>query len=294
MVCSKCHQAGHNAKTCLTRTTAPPATAPPPASPPVTPLPSIPPPPASEMKWQDEMIDAIKRNPLEVNWQALSTQYDRTEATLKAMYSKRVSPEEHTDLCVSHFLSEGRLEHLLASKGYNCTSCHLRQYSAPKKWKEDPFCEECHIRHFKEEIEGRWRHLSHYASLAGKDHCTLCHRQAIYNKEIGSRFHFDHINMFEKGESVCMMVMNGTPIEEMEKEIDLCQVVCVSCHSIITEIERNCGFMRLKNNMTREMKKGTSLTNEPNELNKKRYDEMLLPIYEQLRPRWKSSSPLSL
>jgi len=99
--------------------------------------------------------------------------------------------------------------------------------------------------------------------------------------------------MFEKGESVCMMVMNGTPIEAIEKEIDLCQVVCVSCHSIITEIERNCGFTRLKNNMTREMKKGISPTNEPNEQNKKRYDEMMTPIYEQLRARWKSSCLLT-
>ena len=51
------------------------------------------------------------------------------------------------------------------------------------------------------------------------------------------------------------MIKNGCRLEEIYKEIDLCQLLCISCHSIVTSIEQKTGFNRIKINMTKEYNK---------------------------------------
>jgi hypothetical protein len=261
---------------------APPVPPTPPALPAETPSPS--------KKWTEEsmteLIDSIKRNPHDVDWKALSVTYNRTEATLRSIYASKVSPVENAEYCMASLVTSNALEQILVSKRYECAVCGCHRYSIPKKWGEEKLCEECHTRLYKEEIEERWGKITDHMSSTGKDRCNLCNIETKYNKETCNRFHFDHINMFEKGDSICSMVISGISMEEIYQEINMCQVICISCHAIVTEVERKCGFMRVKNNMTRDAKKGLSIEDTEENI-KKRYNEIMKPIYDVLRERLK-------
>jgi hypothetical protein len=235
-------------------------------------------------KEKEEIIEMIKKNPMDTDWKSLTEKYNCVESTLKLLYNTSVTPMENVEYCMKAFQSENLLEKILSQKQFECSSCHRIQYHQPKKWGSDVFCDECHLTTLKDEIDMRWKQVREYATATKKINCKICDCRVSYNKDTGSRFHFDHINMFEKGDSIYSMVMNGTPIEEIYHEMDLCQAMCISCHAIVTEIERKCGFMRMKNNMTRDMKKDETQTDDEN---KQKYDMMMKPMYEYLRERLK-------
>ncbi len=50
------------------------------------------------------------------------------------------------------------------------------------------------------------------------------------------------------------MVNEGNTIDEIYKEIDKCQILCLSCHHIVTDIESKLGFKRIKQILTRKLK----------------------------------------
>jgi hypothetical protein len=62
---------------------------------------------------------------------------------------------------------------------------------------------------------------------------------------------FDHVNMFEKTGTVGQMIKCGKPEDEILKEIEKCQVLCVYCHRIVTAYERRYGFMEKKTALRR-------------------------------------------
>ncbi len=317
MVCQKCFQSGHNSRTCTykEKTVAPIQPPQPPQPPqemsaPVQPLQPPqpqpqPPQPPQEMsaprstlpKWSEEskneFLETVKCHPITIDWKEMSTRYHRTEATLKAYYYEKVSPTEHTQYCMSQFNSENMLDKILEIRGYECVRCQIVQYSVPKRWKEESFCEECHQEMYKEEIEERWRQVSEMARESGKDRCVICEREAVYNKEIGARFHFDHINMFDKSGSISTMVQSGTERSDIQREISKCQIMCISCHAVVTEIERRCGFMRIKNHMTRDQKKNGAMDSEEEkreeEKRREEYERCMRPVYDELRERWRRS-----
>lgn len=59
--------------------------------------------------------------------------------------------------------------------------------------------------------------------------------------------------MFDKGNSICSMVNEGNMIEDIYTEIDKCQILCLSCHHIVTDIENKLGFSRIKQILTRKL-----------------------------------------
>ena len=58
--------------------------------------------------------------------------------------------------------------------------------------------------------------------------------------------------MFDKTDSVCCMINNGTEIENIKSEVDKCEVVCKPCHDLITKLEGKYPFKRVKSNLTRK------------------------------------------
>ena len=92
--------------------------------------------------------------------------------------------------------------------------------------------------------------------------------------------------MFEKGDSICCMVNNGDKICDICQEIDKCQVVCLSCHHLITDIERKFGFTRIKTSLTKKMN-NEELTQEEYKDNvdyyQNIYKEKMEPIYNKLK-----------
>jgi len=206
---------------------------------------------------KDALVKAVQEHPLTTDWSALSYRFGRTETYLRNLYNKTVSAADHVRVSLDILSDEWMME-LLEKEGYACAGCHIRVYCAPKKWDGAEYCVACHTRCFSEEISSRWKMVHEYAQSTSKDKCNICEVAATYNKEIGNGFHFDHMNMFEKSDSICSMVMTGVPLSSIYMELDVCQLLCVSCHGLVTKMERRCGFMRMKNNMTRSHKKNAS------------------------------------
>ena len=75
--------------------------------------------------------------------------------------------------------------------------------------------------------------------LKNYTHCDICNMKRQTSRH---RFHFDHMNMFDKNESVCTMVSFSWEIDDILEEIDRCQYICLPCHQIITDVERKLPF----------------------------------------------------
>jgi hypothetical protein len=250
--------------------------------------------PCSMLK--EELVKAVQEHPLTTDWSALSQRFDRTEIYLRNLYNKIVPAADHMRLSLDSLSDELMME-LMEKEGHDCIKCHSRMYCPPKRWDGAEYCGVCHSRCFSDEITSRWKMVNEYARSTSKDKCNICYVGATYNKEIGDRFHFDHVNMFEKSESICTMVMTGVPLSSIYMELDVCQLLCVSCHGLVTTLERRFGFMRMKNNMTRSHKKKASESvNESNltdasesaedlELMETRsqYESLMLRVYDVIR-----------
>jgi hypothetical protein len=163
-----------------------------------------------------------------------------------------------------------------------CYECNIPLYDIQKKtnktWKGETVCDGCWCNH-SEERDEIWDEIKTYRSMR----CCICTKRQN-NK--GERFHYDHLNMFEKGDSICCMVNNGDKICDICQEIDKCQVVCLSCHHLITDIERKFGFTRIKTSLTKKMN-NEELTQEEYKDNvdyyQNIYKEKMEPIYNKLK-----------
>lgn len=217
---------------------------------------------------------------------------NRSESSLQVLYRERVSPLDHSKLCIKYMKTNNYLEHLIDEICFKCETCKGLYYSTSKKWNSIDYCDECHTKEFKDEIDRRWKKIGEYVKEIGRDMCHICSKEVVYDIHMGKRYHFDHLNMFEKADSICSMVITGIDLDIIYREIDMCQVVCISCHGMITELERKCGFIRIKNNMTRDAKKGEDVTDCHME-SKKIYMELMEPIYELLRSRYRVYSSSS-
>jgi hypothetical protein len=90
-----------------------------------------------------------------------------------------------------------------------------------------------------------WEEIEKYNIKEGLIECKFCLR----NKTSGIKFHFDHINIYDKKESICTMVRENYNIDDIICEIKKCQLLCVDCHNIVTKIERLYGFIEIKKDM---------------------------------------------
>lgn len=159
-----------------------------------------------------------------------------------------------------------------------CHECkHLitmSQKNSSKTWKGNQICHTCFSRTMKER-DHTWNLIESYTP----NHCAICLKQKV-NKD--DCFHFDHLNMFDKGDTIYNMVTTGVPIETIYKEIDKCQYICIECHNNITDLERATGVMKTKINYTEEV-----INRPENEALKvslqKKYEEIMFPLYEDLK-----------
>ena len=153
----------------------------------------------------------------------------------------------------------------------NCDECAKKIYKASlnsvKLWNNKEICDTCWACQDKRIIrENLWEKIVNYKKLQ----CHVCKK---YKKNQGERFHLDHISMFDKTNSVCCMVNTGTKIEIIKSEIDKCEVVCKSCHDLITKLEGKYPFKRVKSNLTRKFNL-EEITEEEYETQKREWDEI--------------------
>lgn len=164
----------------------------------------------------------------------------------------------------------------------NCYDCCKKIYNirvnTNQIWKNNIICDACWMKYIEERDE-MWLKIEKYKPSK----CEICNSVRKYR---GERFHYDHINMFEKHDSICSMVNTGINIEEIYKELDICQIICLCCHHTITDIENKLGFTRLKQNLTRQLNNEEITEMEYIERSKKyqeKYSEKMNIIYKKLK-----------
>lgn len=223
---------------------------------------------------KDKLVKIVNSNPLNINWTEVAAQFNRTELSVRNMYNDLVSPESHIEFCMNA-VSESEIKNIMNNLEKKCYSCTKSLYSSnPMLWDKNSYCEECHYTIHNNEIINRWKLIADYSSKTGKDRCNICKKKYDCTQQI-CKFNFDHKNMFEKSDSIYTMIRSGINVDDIYKEINLCQLLCVSCHSIITLVEQKTGFNRIKINMTKEYNKTKDI--EQKDKIMKQYSE----IYEK-------------
>lgn len=209
----------------------------------------------SPTRWTEEektiIQEMVHENPLDPDWEGIAKKLNRSEASVYTMYNTTSHPKERVEASI-HVIDKQMIVEWMSTIQYKCINCSVYEYTSPFIWKENPYCESCFIRLFKEEVDRRWEYIRDYSIATQKTACNLCGKKARFDRSLGSRFHYDHIDMFDKTDSVCSIVSTGKPIEDAEREIDKCQLLCVSCHKLITQMEQQCGFVRLKKHYRKE------------------------------------------
>jgi hypothetical protein len=169
------------------------------------------------------------------------------------------------------------VEKITFTKCEQCNENKCTIQSDPfRTWKEKKICDTCFSKTATEREE-IWNLISNYNPIQ----CSFCN---IKKENKDERFHYDHINMFDKEESICIMISEGVPIETIYKELDKCQILCVSCHSIITYIENALGFTQQKKILRRllHLNEDHKLQNQKYQ---KLYDEIMMPIYKTIKEK---------
>jgi hypothetical protein len=163
-----------------------------------------------------------------------------------------------------------------------CNECKKNivciQTNTHRIWKGNDICDTCWSK-YEDYRKLIWEKIRAYKTVQ----CEICYSIQTHMSE---RYHYDHLNMFNKGNSICSMVNECVNIEEIYSEIDKCQILCLSCHHIVTDIEHKLGFTRIKQTLTRKLNQ-IEITEE--EYNKQTryyqniYEEKMKFIYKELK-----------
>lgn len=161
-----------------------------------------------------------------------------------------------------------------------CNDCGdvILEFSKNRKWRGNIVCDYCWDSH-RGERDIMWGEIKNYKKIV----CCICNKM---QRTKGERFNYDHLNMFDKSDSICCMVERGDNMKDILSEIDKCQILCVPCHHIVTSIEQKIGFTRIKTNLTRKFN-NEEISEEMYNSEKKKfqviYEEKMKSIYEQLK-----------
>jgi hypothetical protein len=158
----------------------------------------------------------------------------------------------------------------------NCTKCGIGIYGERKYWISELVCGKCHVHLRNCDVSTEFK--IYIDSVYGRG-CAFCGQKE-------GRFHLDHINMFTKEHNVCEMLDMGNDEEKIRQEIDKCQLLCISCHYIVTRYEQRAGFHNEKRVLTR-MKRKYGADSEVYQQKKmsliSNYDNIMTEVYARIR-----------
>jgi len=238
-------------------------------------------------KWSEEdkeyIKSVVKKNPFDIPWCEIGTHLNRSEDRVKLKYLDYVSAEEHIEICID-VIDDSMINNIIENTKKNCSMCKCITFCNPHIWKEKEYCEDCYEKTFGEEIKERWLIIHKYSIEQNKIACNICSKSAVIDNKIISGFNYDHIDMFDKSSSICEMIRTGIMISDIYKEIDKCQLICISCHKIITKIEHQCGFIRFKKQMTKDYNEADEIIKE--EIIQKyslKYNMLMSKVYSILK-----------
>ena len=174
--------------------------------------------------------------------------------------------------------TEQKLDVVAFIKGMasTCSICEQVVYYPLKVWESKKVCVEC-WKHKKEAVSAE---LQSFLTQQYAKGCEFCGRKKISDE----RFHFDHKNMFTKNYNVGYMIENGCSKSELVAEIDTCQLLCISCHAIVTKMEYRYGFMTKKRKFNKILKKkSTAQVEDYRKSLAEEYDSIMIPLYDTIR-----------
>jgi hypothetical protein len=177
----------------------------------------------------------------------------------------------------------------IKEKSIQCYECNKNlgclQINTNRIWKGNKICDTCWCK-YDDERNKMWEEISKYKPIQCKICCSIKLNQ-------GERYHYDHINMFDKDNSIYSMINEGIDIEEIYKEIDKCQILCVRCHHIVTKLENKLGFTKMKITFNKQIKYGKKSEEEYDMMKitcQRLYEEQMLDIYEKIRMEFDSKN----
>lgn len=163
-----------------------------------------------------------------------------------------------------------------------CNECNKKilsiQINTNRIWNGNEVCDYCWSK-YDEYRKLIWQQISEYKIIK----CEICNRIKQNDSE---RYHYDHLNMFNKNKSICTMVNEGMNIEQIYSEIDKCQILCLSCHHIVTDIEHKLDFTRIKQTLTKNFNQNEITEEEYIEqtlIYQNIYEEKMKDVYEKLK-----------
>lgn len=183
----------------------------------------------------------------DLNLNEISTKLGISENKAKKLYTE-IPPVELID---RPLLLEDIKQYINANI-VECQRCQCKLRSintnTVRIWHKLPICDTC-WGFYEADRDDIWDSIYNQVNMS----CVICNKKQNNKCE---RFHFDHINMFNKSGSVCTMVNEGVDLDIILKEISQCQVLCLECHHIVTKLESQLGFTRLKSTLTRKYNNG--------------------------------------
>jgi hypothetical protein len=154
-----------------------------------------------------------------------------------------------------------------------CSECDRTVYYSIERNK---ICTDC----WKADQKEKFAELRAFLDEQYKKRCEFCGRKKVGDE----RFHFDHKNMFTKKYNVGYMIENGCSKADLVAEIEKCQLLCYSCHSIVTKMEWLHGFMQKKRKCIMYTRNGPSPeTDAIRQSLAEEYDSVMIPLYGTIR-----------
>lgn len=229
-------------------------------------------------RWTEQqealLVDMVHNEPIEVDWERIARCLEREETPCKNRYRSLVTPLEEVRIRVSKVSSDDIMA-LAEQEQSQCSTCSRVFYDAGHVWKDSLECDECYATHNAKRRD-LWRQLEGMFS-----ECIWCSRKRVD----GAVLQLDHLNMFDKSDSICAMVRRGESIEKMIEEASKCQVLCASCHALVTALERKLALHRAKNELTRAANAGLDSDEQKQRHTSlaETYTTVMHPMYDILR-----------
>lgn len=169
-----------------------------------------------------------------------------------------------------------------SAQNINCVDCNKKLYNSHtnsnRHWKGNELCDLCWSK-YSDTRTKLWEEIQKHKPVI----CEICGDTKVCNEQ---RFNYDHINMFDKSDSICSMVNDCVELPQILAEIEKCQILCISCHHKITDLESRLGFTRIKKNLTRQYN-SNDITPDEYIAAKNKYDKIysakMTELYEKLK-----------
>ena len=229
---------------------------------------------------EDKLIKCIEKY-TDIEWEEVSEHMGTSISSCKNKYIELCPLDKKLKQQLSK-LTDEFMDKLLDDTKKQCEVCNKFQYNYLNKWKGKKECDECY--HHEAEISELWRQVNKFCIENKMTHCGFCNKEKTYK----TQFNYDHLNMFNKVDSVGSLIYNGEDLIVILNEVKKCQLLCVSCHSIVTKVEQKLGFTNIKISMTKEFE-GEELETKTKEYCDL-YEKHMYPIYDKLRLKFRSSN----